>query len=120
MAANEISNVVAAMVVFQPAASQGAVVVGQTVNVDETVLTSNKGITRTGTGRYTVSLVDKIRGGTTVNVGAVGGGAIAAGFTQQVSVDANGDMLIAVNTDAGAASDVPLVTAFLLRFPTIS
>ena len=120
MAANEISNLLAAMIVFQPAASQGAVTVGQTVNIDETVLTSNKGVTRTGTGRYTVSLIDKIRGGTTVNVGAIGGGSVAAGYTQAVSVDANGDMLIAVNTDAGVASDVPLVTAFLLKFPTIS
>lgn len=117
MSANEIANQLHAMFVFQPAASQGAVVVGKTVGVDQTVLTSNLGITRTGTGRYTVSLIDKIPGGTTPAVGGVGSGSVGAGFVLSVGIDANGDALIAVNTDAGAASDVPLVTAFVHRFP---
>lgn len=120
MSANEIANQLAAMVVFQPAASQGAVTHGKSVGVDQTVLTSNLGITRTGTGRYTVSLIDKIPGGATLGVGAVGGGSVAAGFILSVGTNGDGDMTIAVNTDAGAASDTPLVTAFLHKFPTIS
>jgi hypothetical protein len=120
MSANEIANQLAAMVVFQPAASQGAVTHGRAVGVDQTVLTSNLGITRTGTGRYTVSLIDKIPGGASLQVGAVGGGSVAAGFILSVGVDSNGDMTVAVNTDAGAASDSPLVTAILHRFPTVS
>lgn len=118
MSANEITNAIAAMVVFQPAASQGAVTVGRTVNVDQTDVTANLGIKRTGVGRYTVVLVEKQRGGASLQVGAIGFGNAAAGFILSVGVDANGDMAIAVNTDAGAASDVPLVTAGLVRFPS--
>ncbi len=117
MAANEIANLVAAMIVFQPAASQGAVQVFNCVGVDQLVLTANKGVTRVGVGRYTVSLVDKISVGP--NFGGIALGTGAAAYIVTGSIDVNGDLVVNVDTNAGAPSDASPVYMMVFRFPSI-
>lgn len=117
MAANEISNLVAAMIVFQPAATQGAVQVFNCVGVDQLVPTANKGVTRVGVGRYTVSLVDKISPGP--NFGAIALGTGAAAYIVTCSIDINGDLVVNIDTNAGAPSDVSPAYAIVFRFPSI-
>jgi hypothetical protein len=119
MSANEIANRVHAMITFHPAATQGAITVYRTVGVDEAAPGTTRGVERLATGRYKVYLVDKVTPPTNpAGPDIVGFGTSDAGFILSVGADTDGNMLVGLDTNAGAATDAPSALCGCVRFPT--